>query len=145
MLHVDLSEGFQIEDPALFVPWGIGEDELLDLLPMEPHHVTSGYYVIDCTSLSGSKHALGFHFRSDPSKLKELEFFRRSNPTYPDLRPSFEDFQRHLRAPPLGRRQANRREARACPIFRWKVNEATIDHYVFDRFGPEEYVRITRS
>ena len=144
VLHVDLSEGFQIEDPAVFVPWGIGEDELLDLLPTKPHHLTSGYYVIDCTSLSGSKHALGFHFRSDPSKLKELEFFRRSNPTYPDLRPSFEDFQRHLEltfGPPTSESSGSE----GLPHFRWKVNEATIDHYVFDRFGPEEHVRITRS
>ena len=57
---MDLDRGFQIEDPPVFVPWGVSEAELLDLLPIEPHHVTSGYYMIDCTSLSGLHHALGF-------------------------------------------------------------------------------------
>ena len=59
---MDLSQGFQIEGPAVFVPWDVSESELLDLLPVEPHHVTTGYYVIDCTSLPGLQHALGFHF-----------------------------------------------------------------------------------
>lgn len=140
---MDLSKGFQIEDPSVFVPWGIGEDELLSLLPVEPHRVTSGYYVIDCTSLSGSQHALGFHFRPDPTKLSELEFFRHSHPAYPDWRPSFQDFQRHLEmtfGPPTSELPGSE----GVPHYRWKVGKATIEHYVFDRFGPEEHVRITR-
>jgi hypothetical protein len=141
---MDLSKGFQIEDPAVFVPWGIGERELLNILPVEPHHVTAGYYVIDCTSLSGSEHALGFHFRSDPSKLSELEFFRRLNPTYPDLRPSFDDFQRHLEVT-FGTPSSESSGSEGLPSYRWKISEATIVHYVLDRFGPEEHVRITRA
>ena len=60
----------------------------------KPYHVTAGYYVIDCTSLSGLRHALGFHFRpSEDEKLRELEFFRRR---YSDLAESYNEFQRHL-------------------------------------------------
>jgi hypothetical protein len=54
---MDLTDGFQIEEPEAFVPWGISEAELLAILPIAPHHVTAGYYVIDCMSLNGLQHA----------------------------------------------------------------------------------------
>jgi hypothetical protein len=54
------------------------ESELLATLPITPRHVTAAYYVIDCTSLGGLHHALGFHFRQrENGELRELEFFRR--------------------------------------------------------------------
>src|ERR1700739_2910331 len=93
---VDLKTGFQIEEPAVFVPWGIREERLLEILPIEPRHVTGGYYVIDCTALTGLRHALGFHFRPPAGgRLRELEFFRHA---YPDMEESFLDFQAHLEA-----------------------------------------------
>jgi hypothetical protein len=140
--YMDLSAGFEIENPAVFVPWGICEDELRDLLPTEAHHVTDGYYVIDCSSLSGLDHALGFHFRPQhEGKLRELEFFRR---VYPDTRASFEEFQEHLVSTfgPPG--TAAEGEA-GLPNYTWRIGVAWIRHYVMYRFGNEEYVRITRS
>jgi hypothetical protein len=75
---MDLSDGFQIEEPEAFVRWGMTESELLATLPITPRHVTTGYYVIDCTSLGGLHHVLGFHFRPrENGELRELEFFRR--------------------------------------------------------------------
>jgi hypothetical protein len=137
---VDLSQGFQIENPQVFVPWGISEVELVDLVPLAPHHVTTGYYVIDCTSLSGLSHALGFHFRPrEDGKLRTLEFFRRS---YLDMHRSFDEFQRHLEET-FGPPASESDPYEGMPHYTWKVGKATIRHYVFDRFGPEEHVDIT--
>jgi hypothetical protein len=142
---MDLSRGFEIEDPAVVVPWGVSETELLDILPVVPQHVTSGYYVIDCVSLGGLRHALGFHFRPRrDGKLVELEFFRRSYPGYPDLRESFLDFQARLEST-FGRPTTASPGDEGVPNYTWRVGHATIRHYVFDRFGPEEHVRIVRS
>jgi hypothetical protein len=138
---VDLSEGFQIEDPEILVRWGITESELLALLPTEPRHVTVGYYVSDCISLSGLGHRLGFHFRpQEDGQLRELEFFRYS---YPDQAASFEEFQEHLVAT-FGPPQRESPGDQGLPNYGWTIGTATIQHYVFVRFGPEEHVRITR-
>ena len=139
---MDLAEGFQIEDPEVFIPWNIREARLLDLLPTPPTSVTSGYYCISCTSLGGLRHELGFHFRPRrKGRLKELEFFRTS---YPNLESSFEEFERHLRAT-FGEPTEQFEGDQNLPGYTWKLGPAQIQHYVFDRFGPEEHVRIRRS
>ena len=139
---MDLAEGFQIEEPAVFVRWGITEPELLNTLTVEPHHVTAGYYVIDCISLSGLHHALGFHFRPDEDgRLRELEFFRRR---YPDLTESYNEFQRHLVAA-FGAPATQSPGDEGFPNCTWQSGGATIRHYILYRFGPEEHVRITRG
>jgi hypothetical protein len=140
---VDLSAGFQVESPDVFVPWGISERALLRLLPITPEHVTSGYYVIDCTSLGGLAHALGFHFkRGIRPRLVELEFFRRS---YPDLGASFAEFQHHLEATfglPTSREPGL---GSGFPRFSWRQDHALVRHFVMDRFGPEETVSVVRT
>jgi hypothetical protein len=142
---MDLERGFQIEHPAAFVTWGILEAELLELLPIAPDHVTSGYYVIDCVSLSGLCHALGFHFhKPQGGTLRELEFFRRAYPAYPDLTASFEEFQEHL-VTTFGPPDAESPGDEGFPRYGWRVGATIVRHYVFDRFGPEEHVRITQS
>lgn len=142
MVSVDLSEGFQIEEPDTFVLWGMTEMELLTTLPITPKHVTTGYYVIDCTSLSGLHHALGFHFRPrENGALRELEFFRRS---YPDLRESYAEFQRHLETA-FGIPVSESPGDQGLPNCTWQSGGATIRHYVLDRFGPEEHVNISRG
>jgi hypothetical protein len=140
--RVELAEGFEIETPAVLVPWGISEATLLALLPAPPRHVTTGYYVIHCTSLSGLEHELGFHFSpKEDGRLVELEFFRQA---YADLRGSFDDFQRHLEltfGPPVSTSAGDE----DFPTYGWRFGAATVRHYLLNRFGPEEHVRITRS
>lgn len=139
---MNLKDGFQIEEPAVFIPWGISEDQLVDLLPVAPRHVASGYHVIDCKSLSGLHHALGFHFRPPADgKLRELEFFRRA---YPDMQESFLDFQAHLEAT-FGTPTSQSPGDLGLPHYYWTIDGTWIRHYVFERFGPEEHVRIGRS
>lgn len=126
----------------MFVPWGISTEELVDLLPSPPRRVTGGYYTIACTSLGGLHHQLGFHFRPRPSgRLRELEFFRTA---YPDINDSFQQFQRHLVAT-FGEPAEQFDGDQGLPGYTWKLGPAQIQHYVFDRFGPEEHVRIRRS
>jgi hypothetical protein len=82
---------------------------------------------------------LGLHCR-DQGHLSELEFFRTA---YPDQRASYDDFQRHFEqafGPPSSTEPAD------CGFLThtWQLQGAIIVHYVFDRFGLEEYMRIRR-
>lgn len=135
-----LDAGFQIEEPPVFVPWGVSESELRGLLP-NGHRVTDGYYVVECSSLGSLRHQLGFHFEPRVGgRLVELEFFRQE---YPDLQQSYDDFQARLEAtfgPPSETAPGSWEQA--MPTHRWAHGRAEVTHLVYDRFGPEEHVRI---
>jgi hypothetical protein len=65
MMHkrMDLSKGFQIEQPHVFVPWDTPESQFQD--GFEGLHlrlVSHAYFTTHCTSLEGLSHDLGFHF-----------------------------------------------------------------------------------
>lgn len=137
---MDIREAFTIEDPAVSVPWGITELELQALVP-GVRHVTRAYYTLPVTVLGGLRWMLGFHFRSPSGGLWELEFFRTA---YPDRRASFEEFQRHFEqvfGPPSHSGPGDQ----GLPSHEWRLPGASIVHYVFDRFGPEEHMRIRRA
>jgi hypothetical protein len=138
---MDLRSGLQIEEPRVFVPWGIDEAQLRQLLPAA-HEVNRGYHVLDVVSLGGLQSALGFHFdpRAD-GRLVELEFFRRH---YDDLAASFDEFQRHLEST-FGPPQRTGEGDEGFPSHEWVRDGTSIRHYVVERFGPEEHVRIRRS
>ena len=140
---MNLAEGFQIEQPALLVPWKIREDELQRLFSGHPLcHVTAGYFTTSCVSLTGLTHELGFHFHPrGGGVLVELEFFRRA---YPDMIASYQEFQRHLEAT-FGPPTSTSPGSEGLPSHSWSVSGASIRHLVFDRFGPEEHVRIQRA
>ena len=137
---MEISKGFQIEDPCVWIPRGASESLLVELLgPHGLREVTGGYYTISAKSLSGLCCEIGFHF--SPRRqgvLQELEFFRRS---YPDQGKSFANFQEHLErtfGTPTGTEQGEE----GFPSYGWAIGGAHVSHYVFDRFGPEEHVRI---
>ena len=136
---VDLARGFEIEDPSMVVPWGITADQFRDLLP-SAREVTVGYQTHEVVSLGGLRHMLGFHFepRTSDGQLVELELFRKS---YPDQKASFQEFQEHLEAT-FGRGWERVPGSEGLPSYRWTIDGAEILHYLFDRFGPEEHVRI---
>lgn len=139
-LAMDIRAGFQIEDPPVFVPWGLDEGGVRALLP-NGHMVTDGYYVVECSSLGGLRHRLGFHFEPRVGgKLVELEFFR-GEPA--DLQQSYDDFQTRLEAtfgPPS--KTSRGTWERRMATHRWARGRITVTHLVYDRFGPEEHVRI---
>lgn len=144
---MDISQGFQLEEPSILVPWSVSQAELRDLLP-KPRigsngliEVTSGYFLITCKSLGGLTHELGFHFeprRSD--HLQELEFFRRS---YSDLAASYQEFQTHFEAE-FGPPTSSEPGSAGFPTHRWNLESVQISHFILDRFGPEEHMRIKR-
>lgn len=137
---MDLGQGFQIEEPSVFVPWRTSEEELHALLPTLDK-VTRGYFVVECVSLGGLRHMLGLHLDFPGGRLVELEFFRQS---YPDQRASFDEFQRHLEAT-FGSPTRSGPGDEGFPWYEWTQGGAMVRHFVFDRFGPEEHVRIIKN
>jgi hypothetical protein len=138
---MDLTIGFQLDDPRTFIPWEITQADLQRCLGNRLRKVTHGYFTISCSTLNGMSHELGFHFEPRHSDhLTELEFFRRS---YRDQVSSFRDFQTHFEeafGPPT--RQTDGTEG--FPSYEWVVPGARIVHFVIDRFGPEEHMRVQR-
>jgi hypothetical protein len=84
---------------------------------------------------------LGFHF--EPRKyglLNELEFFRKD---YSDQEKSFKDFQSHFEKE-FGKPNSESNANEGFKNYAWNFESVQIVHYVFDRFGPEEYMRIKK-
>ncbi|HEY2473907.1 MAG TPA: hypothetical protein VGI19_03815 [Candidatus Cybelea sp.] len=130
--------GFEIEEPCVFVNWGISEARLLALFePRTLKRVTEGYYAMPCQSLGGLRHELGFHFepRKD-GRLVYLEFFRKH---YEDLAVSFNEFQEHVESH-FGPATSRLASWIGLPAFHWKIDDVEIWHYALDRFGPEEHL-----
>lgn len=139
---MEINKGFKIDKPDAFVNWHINEIELATLfLGYELKHVTTGYYTTNCSSLNGLNCMLGFHF--EPRKngtLKELEFFRTD---YSNQQKSFDDFQSHFEKS-FGKPTSSTKGNEGFNNYEWNFNEVQIVHFVFDRFGPEEHMRIKK-
>jgi hypothetical protein len=138
---VDLHRGFAIEEPAILVPWRCTEDALARLLP-SAREVTRGYITTRGVCLTGLLCDIGFHFepRID-GRMREVELFHSFG--YDDLAASYASFQQHLEAtfgPPTSTEPGDEGFLNCV----WHSQGATIRHFVFDRFGPEEHVRIRR-
>jgi hypothetical protein len=137
---MDLRAAFPIEDPPVSVPWGATEEQLVQLLASaSPRRVTRGYVTLPVQVLGGLNCMLGFHFR-DSGRLSELEFFRTA---YPDQQASFDEFQRYFEQA-LGPPSRTEAGDQGFPLHEWRLPGARVVHYVFDRFGPEEHMRIQR-
>ena len=132
---MDLNRGFTLEDPPVTIRFGIGQSELQHLVGQSLRRVTDDYYCLSCTSLGGVQHELGFHFKSG---LKELEFFRRA---YSDQVASFNEFQHHFESV-FGPPTETTAGSEGLPNHRWVLPGFEIIHVVYDRFGPEEHMRI---
>jgi hypothetical protein len=137
---VDLRDGFEIDEPAVVVPWTISEPELVRLLGSVLRHVTDKYWTAEVRVLNGLSCNLGFHFRGSGGELSELEFFRSS---YADQARSFVEFQRSFEAV-FGPATTEHPGSEGFLTYRWLVPGAEIIHLVMDRFGPEEHMRIRR-
>jgi len=137
---VDLRGGFTIDEPAVMVSWTVSEQELSGLLGTALRHVTDKYWTARVRVLNGLSCNIGFHFRDVRGRLSELEFFRDS---YADQAGSFDEFQRHFEAE-FGPATEHQPGTEGFPSYRWLVPGAEIIHLVFDRFGPEEHMRIRR-
>jgi hypothetical protein len=137
---MDISKGFQIQEPAVFVPWDTTEAQFEHTFErLHLRRVTNGYYTTHCVSLSGLSLDLGFHFNS--RGLVEFEFYCSF---VPDLDTSYEVFQRHLEetfGPPTLTSPGDE----GYPEHKWTFLGVEILHYVHEHFGPAEYVIIQRT
>ena len=141
-LKVDIDKGFQIDNPKIFVAWDIDEKTLTELFKnSELKHITTGYFTTKCSSLNGLTCMLGFHFRPrEGGFLNELEFFRTD---YSDQQKSFDEFQKYF-TNVFGQPTKTTKGNEGFNNYEWKLNNIQIVHYVFDRFGPEEHMRIKK-
>ena len=169
---MNIEKGFQIDEPSVFVPWDIDEKGLENLLgEFGLKKVKAGYYCISCKSLGGLYHELGLHFEkedvkesekleifaksigkiiktvgpdSNPKregKLKELEFYRKS---YPNLKESFDEFQSSFEKE-FGKPTKCKMGKEGFFNYDWRLKGVRIEHYVYDRFGAEEHLRIKKA
>jgi hypothetical protein len=74
-------------------------------------------------------------------KLRELEFFRKA---YPDLKKSFDEFQFYFEKA-FGQPSQSEISGNDFLHHEWKFKGIRICHYVLDRFGPEEHLRIKKA
>jgi hypothetical protein len=137
---MDLSKGFQIEDPQIFIPWGISETQLEEIVGVaRQRRVTDGYRVMQCVSLTGLTHKLGFHFEPRAGgRLVEFEFF---DSPYPYGEESFTVFQSHLEST-FGAPTETQPGTEGFPSHYWRLNGADVWHRVVEHFGPAERVVI---
>jgi hypothetical protein len=141
--------GLKLEDPHLTIAWSIRPAELRELFRESGQEgrlrfVTEGYFVLSCTALAGLETQLGLHFRprSEAGRLAELEFFDNGQQ---ELKASYELYQQHLERVfgPPSRSRAGLSTAQ-LPTHEWRTRGLRVSHYVMERFGPEEHVRVTR-
>ncbi|WP_123912674.1 hypothetical protein [Hanstruepera neustonica] len=139
---MNIQEGFKIDEPDIFIPWDIDEQTLAQKLNVHNFkRVTTGYYTISCKSLNGLNCILGFHFEPrENGILNELEFFRTD---YSDPKKSFNDFQSHF-VNEFGNPTSESNGTEGFKNYVWNFKTVQIVHYVFDRFGLEEHMRIKR-
>lgn len=137
---MNIQEGYRIDEPCIFIPWEIDEHTLIQKLNGHDFkHVTTDYYTISCKSLNGLNCMIGFHF--EPRKngfLTELEFFRTE---YRDQEKSFNNFQSHFETE-FGKPTSKSNGNEGFKNYAWNFGNIQILHYVFDRFGLEEHMRI---
>jgi hypothetical protein len=140
---MDLKRGFTIDDPQIVIPWNITGEKLVEIGGRDGlEEVTRGYFVATCKALGALDLRIGFHF--DPGergKLREIELFGRFAKPLPE---SFAEFQTHLEQT-FGPPTSSEPGADGFAHHVWRMRGAEVRHHVFDRFGLEEHVRITKS
>ena len=140
--RMDLSKGFQIEEPNVFVPWDTPLSQFQNgFHGLHLRLVTHGYFTTHCISLKGLSLELGFHFYPrNNGTLVEFEFFLSSL----DLAASYQRFQHHLEST-FGKPTITVPGSEGYPSHTWRFPNAEIIHLVQEHFGPAEYVRIKKT
>ena len=141
--RMNLTHGFKIDKPDIFVPWDIDEKALTNLFERyKIKQVTTGYYTAQCCSLDNLNCMIGFHFEPRTNgKLNELEFFRIK---YDDQKKSFDEFQSNFEKE-FGQPTRYSMGTEGYNNYTWQIGNVQILHYIFDRFGLEEHMRIKRQ
>jgi hypothetical protein len=137
---VDITNGFQLEQPRVLVPWGITPVELESLFEgLGLRRVGDGFSLASCISLGGLSHSLQFSFGPTSGKLSEIGMLM------PDtsIEESYPQLQQHLEETfGLSTRTSPGEEGFLDHI--WLLAGVRIQHYVHEHFGPAERVFITK-
>jgi len=142
---MNITRGFQIEQPNVFIPWGISEQRLRALLASSNlRQITKGHYSISCLSLGDLAHELDFHFKPRLNgELSELEIYLRNarNPSS-----SFKRLQKHVESF-FGAPDETKHVRRVFPeySYTWKIKGITIEHHVINRISEIDCIRIKKS
>ena len=137
---IRLSAGFALEDPPVALMWGASPEECRGALGRRVCEVSPRYLVVSSAiSLAGLTCEIGLHFDAR-DRLRELEFFRTSQE---DPRASYHGFQRHFEAA-FGTPTTTVPGPDGFADHHWLLGPVEIEHRVFDRFGPEEHMRVRR-
>ncbi len=138
---MNITKGLAIDNSNTVIPWSIRPRRLAEIVGGDAlSEVTRGYYVTQCSVLGGLQISVGFHFHY--GRLAEFELFRRF--AMP-LEESYADFQQHLEStfgPPHDCWADDGGFNHCTWRFGWLFGRASVRHFVMDRFGPEEHVRI---
>jgi hypothetical protein len=141
---MNISQGFQIEQPKALVPWQINEKFLIDLFREgNLRKVTNGHYSLSCVSLGGLHHELGFHFYPRANGvLMEMEFYLKSPRS---LTQSFKLLQKHFEAA-FGVPAIAKCVRQTFPeySYTWELKGVRIEHQVTERISEADKVRVTK-
>ena len=131
--NMDVSEGFQIEKPNVFVPWSTSSRELVTMFrDLDLKQVNNDYIVTQCVSLKGLSHKLGFHFDLRPGfGIRYFELF--DNGCQGNAL-SFLTFQKHLEAT-FGKPTTAARGEGGFPSYTWQRDSNVVLHRIQERFG----------
>ena len=139
---MNLVRGFKLYAPDKLIPWRLRDLELEDLLDGHPlKKIKKEYYTLSCEPLTGLHCVVGFHLYKY-GVLSELELFMNLR-SFDELPKSYEAFQTHFEAE-FGSPTKTEKGNEGFPSHEWLVPGARITHFVFDRFGPEEHMRIEK-
>jgi hypothetical protein len=139
---MDITSGFQLEQPQVLVRWGISEKQLQELFQGSELHGTNGFFFIHCTSLGGLSHNLNFRFSPRNGALYAFELSGNGGGS---LEASYRKFQNHLETsfgPPT---ETSPGELEGFPSQTWRIKDVQIIHAIQEHFGPAESLRITKS
>lgn len=143
---MEIGKGFQLEEPQVFVRWGISQNEIESLFEGSGlRRAESGFYfyLTRCISLGGLSHGIGFKFGRTTRKLYEVGL---NDVRGVSIEESYPLLQRHLEAtfgPPT--RTSPGDEIPECPHQTWSLPGAQIEHYVSEHFGPAETLFIRKT
>jgi len=141
---MNISQGFQIEQPKVFVPWRITDKLLVDLFSTyNLRKVTNGQFNISCVSLGGLHHELAFHFKPRVGGvLIEMEFYLKS---YRNITQSFKRLQSSFEAT-FGAPSITKHVRQYYPeySYTWNLKGVRIEHHVRDSLCDADRVRVIK-
>lgn len=139
---MEIAKGFQLEQPRVFVGWGITRDELEGLFAGTDLKQVDGFYfyLAGCVSLGDLSRGIEFRFSRRSERLYEIGFRVHAD----SIEESFPKLQQHLEAT-FGAPTMTSAGEEGFPDHIWLVHGVRIEHNVHEHFGPAERAAMTKT